>query len=278
MTYMPRGQYSKSMTLITAIVLFLIGLYINSNYKKDIEYYVYACIVIIASVRYIILPVRWEKTIGKMIKNAPREDINNFIVLIDKYLPVLSRNKRILILKDDYGYISYDRWNNEKKVFLKNFSYIPLSKEYYDGLNSEQQSAIIDTLVDDYSSNHDINIIFSKDMRPAEYEFYCAEILNNNGWDARTTVATGDQGVDIIAERGGIKVAIQCKRYANPVGNKSVQEVTSGKEFWEADFAVVVTNSTYTISAKLLAKSQGVFLIHHEQLPDLSNIISNGIA
>ncbi len=63
----------------------------------------------------------------------------------------------------------------------------------------------------------------------SEYEEHCAEILRTAGWETRSTPKSGDQGVDIIAERDGIRIAIQCKNYKQPVGNKAVQEVLAGK-------------------------------------------------
>ena len=77
----------------------------------------------------------------------------------------------------------------------------------------------------------------------------------------------------MIAEKDGIRAVLQCKLYSNPVGNKAVQEVNAGKIFEQAQIACVVTNSTYTKSARQLAQATGVLLLHHDDLPQLSTKI-----
>jgi Restriction endonuclease len=83
----------------------------------------------------------------------------------------------------------------------------------------------------------------------------------------------GTKGVDVIARKDGISVAIQCKRYSNPVGNKAVQEVFAGKGYVGADIGVVVSNTTFTPQAKELASNLGVLLLHHDELPELQRRI-----
>ena len=80
-------------------------------------------------------------------------------------------------------------------------------------------------------------------------------------------------GADVIAEKDGIKVAIQCKLYNNPVGNDSVQQVLAGKVFYGAQFAAVVSNSEFTKSAKQIAEISNVLLLHHEQVGKLNDLI-----
>ncbi|SEA08107.1 restriction endonuclease [Acidovorax soli] len=74
------------------------------------------------------------------------------------------------------------------------------------------------------------------------------------------TPATGDQGADVVLLVDGIKIVIQAKKYTGVVGNAAVQEVFAAKEYYEADYAMVVTNSRYTQSARTLAGKIGVEL------------------
>ena len=71
---------------------------------------------------------------------------------------------------------------------------------------------------------------------------------------------SGDQGVDVIAERDGIKIGIQAKCYSEPVGNAAVQEVIAGISYYKLDKGFVVTNSTFTTAAKRLAEETHVIL------------------
>lgn len=98
-------------------------------------------------------------------------------------------------------------------------------------------------------------------MEGHEFEYFCASLLRKNGFtDVEVTPGSGDQGVDILAEKGGVKYAIQCKNYASPLSNTPVQEVSAGKIFYGCHVGVVMTNSTFTPGAKELAKATGVLL------------------
>ena len=74
------------------------------------------------------------------------------------------------------------------------------------------------------------------------------------------TPVTGDQGADVIVLAGGVKIVIQAKRYTGVVGNAAVQEVFAAQQFYDADYAMVVTTSRYTPAAQALAAKVGVEL------------------
>ena len=94
-----------------------------------------------------------------------------------------------------------------------------------------------------------------------DFEFWCANLLRKNGYNSvELTRGSGDQGVDIIAEKDDIRYAIQCKRYSTDIGNKSVQEVVAGKSYYKCQVGVVMTNSHFTKSAKELANATGTIL------------------
>jgi len=74
------------------------------------------------------------------------------------------------------------------------------------------------------------------------------------------TPKTGDQGADVLILIDGVTIVIQAKKYTGVVGNAAVQEVFAAKEYYEADYAMVVTSSRYTQSATTLAGKIGVEL------------------
>jgi HJR/Mrr/RecB family endonuclease len=71
---------------------------------------------------------------------------------------------------------------------------------------------------------------------------------------------SGDQGVDVILDHGGERVAVQCKNYKRRVGNKPVQEVYAGAKHHGCSQAWVVAPAGYTKGAFELARSVGVSL------------------
>ena len=80
------------------------------------------------------------------------------------------------------------------------------------------------------------------------------------GYSTAVLGGSGDQGVDIIAIAKESKVAVQCKNYKKPVGNKPVQEVFAGSKHHHCKQAWVVAPAGYTKGAEELAQSVGVAL------------------
>lgn len=119
---------------------------------------------------------------------------------------------------------------------------------------------------------HDSEYIAS--LTGEEYEAYCKKCLEDSQWTVSNTPKSGDQGVDLLAYKEGIKVCIQCKRHSKPVGNKAVQEVNAGKCFYKGTHAVVVSNSGFTKAAEILAESADVILIGDTDLERLETILS----
>jgi len=106
-----------------------------------------------------------------------------------------------------------------------------------------------------------------------DYEYLIKEQLEDLGFKITMTPSTGDQGVDLIATRNGKKLAIQCKFYTAVVGNKAIQEIISGRLFYDCDYACVVTNSSFTTSASQLAHKANVILCAHDELAVLNSLM-----
>lgn len=104
-------------------------------------------------------------------------------------------------------------------------------------------------------------------MEGHDFEYYCADLLKNNGfYNVNVTQGSGDQGIDVLAEKGGVKYGIQCKCYSKDIGNKAVQEAFAGKTFYHCHVAAVLTNRYFTRSAKELASINQVLLWDRDQL------------
>ena len=98
-------------------------------------------------------------------------------------------------------------------------------------------------------------------MDGVSFESWCAELLRALGFiHVETTATSGDHGVDILAEKDGIRYAIQCKCYNRPLGNTPVQEVHAGKEMYHCHIGAVITNQYFTQGGVALAEKTGTLL------------------
>ena len=99
-----------------------------------------------------------------------------------------------------------------------------------------------------------------RSMSGAEFEVFMADLFRALGHKAVVLGGAGDQGVDIIVNRRGERVAVQCKNYKKAVGNKPVQEVFAGARHHRCVESCVVASAGYTKGARELARSTGVSL------------------
>ena len=99
------------------------------------------------------------------------------------------------------------------------------------------------------------------EMDGLAFEKFCAELLEKKGFiDVNITKASGDFGVDILAEKDGVTYAIQCKRYGDPVGVKAIQEAYAGREYYDRMVGAVLTNQYFTTPAVEAAKKLKILL------------------
>ncbi len=105
-----------------------------------------------------------------------------------------------------------------------------------------------------------------------EFEVWCSEQIQRQGWSVTATPKSGDQGVDIIVERNGFVIAVQCKRYASPIGNAAVQEVHAGRTYCGARAAIVIGTGGFTAAARKLAAISKVELLDAAEIGRFSEI------
>jgi len=183
------------------------------------------------------------------------------------YSETLLRKRRSLRTMGDYGEANTGAWEREIRYFL--------AASLPEGIGVMERAGVqlvglVDSILAEAANPplpQSLDAL-SEGVGPTQYEELCAEVMRLMGYDVRLTKASGDQGVDVVARKGAVTIAMQCKLYTSPVGNKAVQEVYAGKKFIEADLAVVVSNQEFTGSARQLAQALNVFLLHHSQLQD----------
>jgi restriction system protein len=103
-------------------------------------------------------------------------------------------------------------------------------------------------------------------MSGGQFEVFIADLFRAMGHQAVVLGGTGDQGVDIIVNRRGERVAVQCKNHIKPVNNKAVQEVYAGARHHRCAEACVVAPAGYTRGAIDLARSTEVSLFDADSI------------
>lgn len=96
----------------------------------------------------------------------------------------------------------------------------------------------------------------SKSKKGIAYERYVASILVRQGYRISFTKKSGDFGADILAQRFGVRLCVQCKAYK--AGISAVQEVLGAMAYYGGQGVVAATG--FTKSAREIAMRSHVLL------------------
>lgn len=118
------------------------------------------------------------------------------------------------------------------------------------------------------SVNH-ITISQIDSMTGDEFEEYLVNLFKVKGYRAYRTRCGADQGADIILDEKYSRTVVQAKRYNKKVSNSAVQEVVASVKYYNANRAMVITNSDFTKPAIDLARVNNVELIGRSELKKL---------
>jgi hypothetical protein len=99
---------------------------------------------------------------------------------------------------------------------------------------------------------------------------FLAEVLGARGYDVSTPTraASADPAVELIVSKSGFRTAIHVKGHPDSrVGNDAVQHARTSETLHSCDGCAVITNSTFTPSARRAAQELECLLIDQEQIP-----------
>lgn len=193
---------------------------------------------------------------------------------IDLHRVALNRNLQRAIKKNDYGVVTSDTSDEAITEFCAS-----IDLDHQAISEPEAKSIIFAHL--EYIEDENAKNGFDSNSLPFdghEFERWVADSLSAFDWDADMTQGSGDQGIDVIAEKDGKKIGLQCKLYSSAFGNKAIQEAHAGKSHYLLDGVGVLTNSNFTQSAKDLAFSTGVLLLSHHDIPTMDEKFRNSSA
>lgn len=102
-------------------------------------------------------------------------------------------------------------------------------------------------------------------MTPREFEQFVAQHYREKGYDVETTPYSGDYGVDVIAQKGEERIAIQVKMYGNSarkVNRVTVMQLFGAMAYRQCNKAVIATDGTCMADAIEVANQLGVEILH----------------
>lgn len=98
-------------------------------------------------------------------------------------------------------------------------------------------------------------------MTPDQYEKFVANYFREKNFKVRETSYTNDYGVDVFAEKGGEKIAIQAKMYGDSsrkINRQMVMEFYGAKDYFDCDTGIIVTDGEIIDNAQVVAEKLGI--------------------
>jgi len=98
------------------------------------------------------------------------------------------------------------------------------------------------------------------------FEKYLVDLLRRKGYTNVRLTERYDLGIDIIAHKDGVTWGVQAKRYSHLVRAAAIRQVYTALNRYKCSRAMVISNSTYSRPARLLAQDTNTVLIDREEL------------
>ena len=177
---------------------------------------------------------------------------------------------RLVDEMEKLGIVSAFDGANPRRILISRDQWISICR-YPDGSPESLPSVVSSSSSQAPPADLSLSALSAVDLMdgPA-FESWCAALLRKSGFSGVTiTKTSGDQGVDVLAEKDGIRYAFQCKCYSSDLGNKPVQEVHTGKSIYRCHVGVVITNRYFTSGAKEASAATGVLLWDRDRLKQL---------
>jgi len=99
------------------------------------------------------------------------------------------------------------------------------------------------------------------------FEQAVANLFRNIGFTAEVSNQGGDGGVDIVLQKAGRRIAVQCKRYKSSVGPHVIRDLWGTMQYLGFAEGCIVTTTGFTKGVTSFAEDKDIFLI------DLNDIL-----
>ena len=107
-----------------------------------------------------------------------------------------------------------------------------------------------------------------RELKPLEFERYIAELFTKLGYKTRVIGGSYDKGIDVIAEKNGIKHYIQCKKYiTSTVGPGELRDFYGAiADHLAQAKGYFITTNKFTLEAERFAEDKPIELIDGDKL------------
>jgi len=114
-----------------------------------------------------------------------------------------------------------------------------------------------------------------KSLNGKEFEKELANIYDMHGYTVDLTPSTGDQGIDLILSKNGIRKIVQCKAHSKPVGPATVRDLYGTLIASKAHSAILASTSGFTKGVYSFVNGKRIELISLDNIIELAEEVIN---
>lgn len=105
-------------------------------------------------------------------------------------------------------------------------------------------------------------------MSGREFEIFIKYLFEKQGYKVKLLRGYKDHGADLIlTDDKGNKIAVQAKkREKGKIGTEAIGDVLRGKEYYDCNSSMIVTNQYFTEQARYEAEKLGIILCDRKDL------------
>ena len=110
-------------------------------------------------------------------------------------------------------------------------------------------------------------------LTPREFEEWTESLFKTLDFqNVVLTPQSGDKGLDLIAEKDGKKIAVQCKKFKGVVGTPVIQAFAGALQTANIDKGYFITTGTYSLDAEKIAQDLPIELYDRNSLGGLIEV------
>lgn len=260
LTQLPKGiNFEAVKSYYQDVYLKFIEIVKTKMGQYEFQELIYATWVNMRNVAAVVYSNQFEQLYGKRFNN-----LNNLDEIIERYcesdhFDIRSARNAMLLT---YHLMESEILGNEVN-FIE--CYVQITEKLFATIKRLELSDFEKQISKDPSPNK-ISIDDVDMMTGLQFEDFISVLFQKLGYAVTQTKASGDQGIDIIIEKNGLRMGVQTKCYAKNVNNSAVQEVVAGLRHYNLSKGIVVTNNYFTQSAQELAESNQIVLWDRDML------------
>jgi restriction system protein len=252
--------------IVKIVVLYISYLFILWFLNKQAfwkGFFIGLSVVLIFSLVVFLIRKFIKKRKENLMEDISSLGLNNYI---NNFINISGKERG----RGSWKYMNYSFNYDTMKIFIKT-----LKEKELNVKNTDDLEDILKKLIDDKEEalirgGFELNQYKFSSLSGIAFENLLIRLYQEMEYVVEHPGGSGDQGADLILNKGGQRILVQAKCYKNiGIGNSAVQEAVAAKTHYACNIAMVVGVPFFTKGAQVLARTNGVELIDKKELQEL---------